>query len=139
MQGHSRTALQSRHRPTYYGTGGTRAAACRWFEALETRDTYAATQSDHYTHCWDIPPQYGTCWPAPGSEGYAKAINGIDGESWCLPLAPIDSESFEARSNVKEGGLVRRSRACCPLSCLWWMPWLVRLHIELFTRVPGEP
>ena len=30
-----------------------------WFDALEERDTYMATQSDFYTHVKDIPPQYG--------------------------------------------------------------------------------
>ena len=79
----------------------------RWFEALEARSTYAATQSDYYTHCWDIPPQYGTCWPAPDTEQGAMAINGTDGSSWKLPLAPLSATSFEARSNADEGGLVR--------------------------------
>lgn len=84
-----------------------RVLACRWFEALEKRDTYNATQSDQYTHCWDIPPQYGTCWPAPNTEHIAKAINGKDGTSWALPLPPLNAESLEARSNVKDDGEVR--------------------------------
>ena len=34
----------------------------RWFEALETRDTYLGTQSDFHTHCHDLPPQMGGCY-----------------------------------------------------------------------------
>lgn len=78
----------------------------RWFEALEKRESYTASQSDHYTHCWDIPPQYGTCWPAPNTEQYAMAINGTDAESWRLPLPALTSTSFEARSNVEDEGKV---------------------------------
>jgi hypothetical protein len=79
---------------------------------LEQRSTYSATQSDHYTHCWDIPPQYGTCWPAPGSEVFAKAINGCDGTSWTLPLPPLNSESMEPRANVDDNGEVCAASRC---------------------------
>jgi hypothetical protein len=82
----------------------------RWFKALEQRSTYSATQSDHYTHCFDIPPQYGTCWPAPNTEHFAKAINGKDGSSWHLPLEPLTATSLEPRSNVEEDGLVCHDR-----------------------------
>ena len=75
---------------------------CRWFEALEKRSAYRASQSDHYTHCFDIPPQYGTCWPAPGTEQFAMAINGNDGKSWKLPLPPLTSSSLEPRSNCED-------------------------------------
>ena len=30
-----------------------------WFDAMETRPTYLATRSDHYTHVHDLPPQLG--------------------------------------------------------------------------------
>ena len=76
--------------------------ACRWFEALEQRSAYRASQSDHYTHCFDIPPQYGTCWPAPGTEHFAMAINGNDNTSWKLPLPPLTSISLEPRSNCED-------------------------------------
>jgi glutathione S-transferase len=71
----------------------------RWFEALEQRSAYTATQSDMYTHCWDIPPQYGNCYPPGGSE-YAPAIDGKDGKSWHLPLPPLNAFSLEARTNT---------------------------------------
>ena len=81
--------------------------ARRWFEALEQRDTYTATQSDFYTHCWDIPPQYGPPHAAPGTQAFADAIDGQDGKSWHLPLPPLNAQSFEPRSNVHDDGNVR--------------------------------
>lgn len=30
-----------------------------WFDAMESRQTYLGTKSDHYTHCHDLPPQLG--------------------------------------------------------------------------------
>ena len=68
-------------------------------------------------HCWDIPPQYGTCWPAPGSEDCAKAINGTDGKSWSLPLPPLNGKSFEARCNVNGNGQVCGLDLCCMFKC----------------------
>lgn len=29
----------------------------KWFDAMETLPSYQLTQSDYYTHCWDLPPQ----------------------------------------------------------------------------------
>ena len=39
----------------------------RWFEALEERPTYRATQSDFYTHVTDIPPVSLSCLHADSS------------------------------------------------------------------------
>jgi len=63
----------------------------KWFDALETLPSYQLTKSDYYTHCWDLPPQLGGCYPEPDAEPYRKAINGersLDGTqgSWELPL-----------------------------------------------------
>ena len=33
----------------------------KWFDAMETLDSYQTTKSDYYTHCWDLPPQLGGC------------------------------------------------------------------------------
>jgi glutathione S-transferase len=65
----------------------------KWFDALEQKPSYQLTMSDHYTHCWDLPPQLGGCGPEPEGDLYRKAINGersIDGAqgSWELPLQP---------------------------------------------------
>jgi glutathione S-transferase len=34
----------------------------KWFDAMESRDTYRGTQSDFHTHVHDLPPQMGGCW-----------------------------------------------------------------------------
>ena len=34
----------------------------KWFDAMESRDTYRGTQSDFHTHAHDLPPQMGGCW-----------------------------------------------------------------------------
>lgn len=92
----------------------------RWFDALELRSTYSASQSDHYTHCHDIPPQYGPGYAAEGTAAFAMAINGTDGESWRLPLPPITLDSLEYRSNIIDGGLVRNSTTLSSRqSCVW--------------------
>ena len=64
-----------------------------WFDAMEQLPSYQLTKSDHYTHCWDLPPQLGGCTSEPNGLPYENAINGIrslDGTqgSWELPLQP---------------------------------------------------
>jgi glutathione S-transferase len=34
----------------------------RWFDAMETKETYRGTQSDFHTHVHDLPPQMGGCY-----------------------------------------------------------------------------
>eukprot|EP00562_Extubocellulus_spinifer_P013481 CAMPEP_0178539320 /NCGR_PEP_ID=MMETSP0697-20121206/440_1 /TAXON_ID=265572 /ORGANISM="Extubocellulus spinifer, Strain CCMP396" /LENGTH=583 /DNA_ID=CAMNT_0020171601 /DNA_START=32 /DNA_END=1783 /DNA_ORIENTATION=- len=63
----------------------------KWFDAMETLESYQLTKSDYYTHCWDLPPQLGGCSYESDGERYEKAINGertLDGSrgSWELPL-----------------------------------------------------
>lgn len=65
----------------------------RWFDAMETLESYQLTKSDYYTHCWDLPPQLGGCVSEPAGEVYRRTINGErlpDGSrgSWELPLEP---------------------------------------------------
>lgn len=65
----------------------------KWFDAMETKDSYTLTKGCYYSHCWDLPPQLGGCSFEDGSEPYEKAINGdrlVDGSrgSWELPLEP---------------------------------------------------
>jgi glutathione S-transferase len=65
----------------------------KWFDGMETLDSYRLTKSDYYTHCWDLPPQLGGCTYEPAGEPYEKAINGVrslDGTqgSWELPIQP---------------------------------------------------
>jgi len=35
----------------------------KWFDGIETRETYQGTQSDFHTHVHDLPPQMGGCYP----------------------------------------------------------------------------
>jgi glutathione S-transferase len=67
----------------------------RWLDAFEERPCYMATKSDYYTHCMDIPPQYGPGVPLPGSESFASRIDGSDGQSWSLPLPPFQPSDLE--------------------------------------------
>lgn len=68
-------------------------AVNRWFDGMETLESYQLTKGDYYSHCWDLPPQLGGCTYDGSSEPYTKAINGersLDGAqgSWDLPLDP---------------------------------------------------
>jgi glutathione S-transferase len=65
----------------------------KWFDAMETLESYTLTKGCYYSHCWDLPPQLGGCTFEDGGEPYEKAINGeklINGSrgSWELPLEP---------------------------------------------------
>eukprot|EP00980_Cylindrotheca_fusiformis_P030083 scaffold24330_cov127-Cylindrotheca_fusiformis.AAC.1 len=65
----------------------------KWFDAMESLESYQLTKGDYYSHCWDLPPQLGGCtYDVPG-EPFERAINGertMDGTrgSWELPLDP---------------------------------------------------
>lgn len=65
----------------------------KWFDAMETKESYQLTKGCYYSHCWDLPPQLGGCTYEKGGEAFQKAINGerlVDGSrgSWELPLVP---------------------------------------------------
>ena len=65
----------------------------KWFDAMETLESYTLTKGDYYSHCWDLPPQLGGCTFEDGGEKFEKVINGdrlLDGSrgSWELPLEP---------------------------------------------------
>jgi len=64
----------------------------RWFDAMETLESYQLTKSDYYTHCWDLPPQLGGCFKEPGSEEFQDAINGKTPGSWHYPLIAHEGE-----------------------------------------------
>lgn len=49
----------------------------KWFDALETRETYQGTQSDFHTHCHDLPPQMGGCYES-GDESQQKCKKRVD-------------------------------------------------------------
>jgi glutathione S-transferase len=71
-----------------------------WFAAMESRSTYAAIQSDFFTHAHDLPPQLGGCQfndaagDAPGFIDGARLPN----SNWHLPLHPLSEHSLEPYS-----------------------------------------
>jgi len=62
----------------------------RWLAAYESLPHYMATKSDYYTHCMDIPPQYGPCFPND-SDLAKRARMEIDPSTLRVP-APLGSE-----------------------------------------------
>jgi len=67
----------------------------RWFDGIETRETYRGTQSDFHTHVHDLPPQMGGCYPN-GTEEQIKNQDAVDsGIDFALP----DSGSTEPENS----------------------------------------
>merc|ERR1712187_579941 len=68
-----------------------------WFREMETLDSYKASRSDYHTHVHNLPPQIGGCIPSNTAEQKAAAaeIDGMDGQSWQLPLPPLTVDSLE--------------------------------------------
>ena len=89
----------------------------RWMAAFEALPSYMATKSDYYTHCMDIPPQYGPGYSPIGQKmAFAEAIDGRDG-SWRLPLAPLTSTSLEPVSaSINPGDEAARHEAAFKLT-----------------------
>jgi len=56
----------------------------KWLAAYEKLPHYLATKSDYYTHCMDIPPQYGPCF-SNDSAAAVRARELIDPKSAKLP------------------------------------------------------
>lgn len=57
----------------------------QWFCAMEERQTYRGTKSDHHTHAHDLPPQMGGCYEGPnvGEWGNEEVIQeAIDAPVW---------------------------------------------------------
>jgi len=74
-----------------------------WLRAFEARPAYLASKSDYYTHCWDIPPQYGEGVEDDTAEARA-ARAAIDGGAWRLPLPEADQLSFEPLPAAQQAG-----------------------------------
>jgi len=72
-----------------------------WLGAFEERPAYLATKSDYYTHCMDIPPQYGPGFPIDEAKAASAAIDGEDG-SWSLPLQLSSTSSIEPLAPLQE-------------------------------------
>lgn len=63
-----------------------------WYQAMDQRPAYQGIKSDYYTHCHDLPPQIGGSFAVDEAKPYADAIDGLDGESWALPLPGAPAE-----------------------------------------------
>ena len=64
----------------------------RWFQALEERPAYLATQSDFHTHAHDLPPQMGGCH-ASGSKPQRLLAAQIDQGPW--PITALNGADPE--------------------------------------------
>jgi glutathione S-transferase len=93
-------------------------ALLRWYEAMDVRThTYGGIKSDYYTHCMDLPPQIGRCWPS--QEGEAEHMRAeIDGfvpaavrTAIHEPMLPLDagvaSRDAARRAVMNRAKLVR--------------------------------
>ena len=69
----------------------------KWFDALETREVYAGTQSDFHTHCHDLPPQMGGCFES-GDDFQLKCKDRVDS---CIDF-DLPECNFEEPENSKE-------------------------------------
>jgi glutathione S-transferase len=73
------------------GRGSEFPSINKWFDAMETLESYRVTKSDFYTHNWDLPPQLGGCVQEDFGLPFALAVNGDkligeDRASWAFPL-----------------------------------------------------
>ena len=48
---------------------------CAWFDAMESRPSFRASQSDYYTHAMDLPPQLGGCSAESGGEAQRALLD----------------------------------------------------------------
>lgn len=83
----SHRAVERMNASLYYYKGfemrdpAARPNLCRWFAALEARDTYLGTQSDFHTHVHDLPPQMGGCYPNHTAQQQRNALR-VDAGPW---------------------------------------------------------
>eukprot|EP00246_Nothoceros_aenigmaticus_P003115 TRINITY_DN1405_c0_g1_i1.p1 TRINITY_DN1405_c0_g1~~TRINITY_DN1405_c0_g1_i1.p1 ORF type:complete len:467 (+),score=61.92 TRINITY_DN1405_c0_g1_i1:75-1475(+) len=61
-----------------------------WFDALDTRPSYAAMKSDDFTIAHNLEPQIGPIKFQPKGAAYRDKVNGKNGH-WDLPLQPEDT------------------------------------------------
>jgi glutathione S-transferase len=62
---------------------------------MSSRPSFGHIQSDFYTHAHDLPPQLGGCEFNAAGRAAASIVDGTDGVSWRLPLAPLGPGSPE--------------------------------------------
>ena len=71
----------------------------KWYEAMDTRDSYIGIKSDYYTHVHDLPPQIGNCYyNVAKSTPYKEQINGgmwninVKVDDCLEPMIPLDTK-----------------------------------------------
>jgi glutathione S-transferase len=74
----------------------------RWFDAMESRETYRGTQSDFHTHVHDLPPQMGGCYEN-GSQAQQQNKQRVDMGPW----EDLPDAKFVEPTNAKEVALAR--------------------------------
>lgn len=74
----------------------------RWFDGLESRDTYRGTQSDFHTHVHDLPPQMGGCYANRDKQTAINQAKVDRGDWFDLPDA-----KYPEPENSREEALAR--------------------------------
>ncbi|QDZ19791.1 glutathione S-transferase [Chloropicon primus] len=74
----------------------------RWFDAMETRETYRGTQSDFHTHSHDLPPQMGGCYEnnEPEQQSCKSLVD-------CGPWADVPDVGFAEPSTAADEAVAR--------------------------------
>ena len=80
----------------------------RWFQALEERPSYLATQSDFHTHVHDLPPQMGGCY-ANGSPLQRQLAERIDLGPWPIG-SPGEDDPETSKAEPPDGVAVALAR-----------------------------
>jgi glutathione S-transferase len=93
---------------------------CAWFDAMESRPSFRASQSDYYTHAMDLPPQLGGCSAESGGEAQ-RAL--LDGGEWTLaslsqqPLQPLRDTDETAAKRRAARQLIGNHARVVPFAC----------------------
>ena len=91
-----------------------------WFDAMESRASFRASQSDYYTHAMDLPPQLGGCSAESGGEAQ-RAL--LDGGEWTLsaldkePLQPLRDDDETAAKRRAARQLIGNHARVVPFAC----------------------
>ncbi len=114
----------------YYYKGYTlrdrdaRPSLCDWFDALESRHDYRATQSDFHTHAHDLPPQMGGCYfPPPDAaaalDGAKKCAALVDGHGIDGSVTVAASDELSSYDAVPEVGSLRPEPDTARAEAVW--------------------
>ena len=85
---------------------GAYPGVAAWFDAMESRASFRASQSDYYTHAMDLPPQLGGCSPEAAGEPFRAAL---DGGEWTLDA--LEEAPLQPLVGARDDGAARRAAA----------------------------